>query len=65
MSKKFVPLRQPMRFPVDGGKFVSQLEFYDLLTNRTRDLTCIAKIIEPLIVAAQLEPTELCHLIVN
>lgn len=62
-TKTFVPARTPMRFPLANGENVSQIEFYDRLTDEGHDLSDIAAVIEPVIMAAQIEPVELSDVI--
>lgn len=63
-SKKFVPAKHPARFPLGPeGKSVSQIELYEKLSDRNCDLKDIAAVVEPVIVAAQIQPMELCDVI--
>ena len=64
MSKKFVPAKAPMRFPLGPeGKAATQIELYDKLSDESCDLRDIAAVVEPVIVAAQIQPVELCDVI--
>ena len=59
--KDFVPTKQPARFPIGPqGRSSSQIEFYERLTDKNLDLRDISVILEPIIVAAQMQPIELC-----
>ena len=62
--KHFVPANRPARFPLGAqGKLATQIELYDKLSNKNCDLSDIAAVVEPVIVAAQIQPVELCDVI--
>jgi hypothetical protein len=62
----FKPVQRVMQFPLGSeGHLHSQIDFYDAITNPNCDLRDIAVVVEPLILAAQIEPTELCSIINN
>lgn len=64
MCKKFVPASRPTRFPLGSdGRTATQIELYDKLSDRNCDLRDIASVVEPIIVAAQIQPVELCDVI--
>ena len=64
--KTFVPASKPASFPLGKyGTCATQIELYERLTDKNCDLSEIAAVIEPVIVAAQIEPTELYDVIAN
>ena len=66
MSKMFAPAKHPMRFPLGAeGRAATQIELYDKLSDRNCDLSDIAAVVEPIIAAAQIQPVELCDVILT
>lgn len=66
MNKAFVPASKPARYPVGpDGRSVSQVEFYERLTDGRCDLRDVAYVVEPVIMSAQMKPVELCDLLSN
>lgn len=66
MLKSFVPAKRPARFPVGpDGRSVTQISLYDRLSDKNCDLSDIAAVVEPIIVAAQIQPVELCDVILT
>jgi hypothetical protein len=64
MNKMFVPAKTPMKFPLGpDGRAATQIELYDKLSDKNCDLRDIAAVVEPIIVAAQIQPVELCDVI--
>ncbi len=64
--QRFVPASKPMRFPLGReGRLVSQIEFYERLTDKRCDLRDIAAVTEPVMLVAQMQPIELCDIITN
>lgn len=62
----FVPAKRPARFPLGiTGRQSTQIQFYERLTDVNCNLKDIAVIVEPVIIAAQIEPVELSDVIEN
>ena len=65
--KTFVPTNKQSLFPLGGStnRRVTQIELYEKLTDKNCDLRDIAAVVEPVIITAQMEPTDLYGVITN
>ena len=64
--KRFVPASRVHRYPLGkDAVLATQIEFYERLTDKKCDLRDVAAATEPVIVAAQIKPCELCSVVTN